>query len=94
MKKWKLGLFVVGLVLGLNAVSPSVAVTAVSSVIQNHDANITGQMKEGSLCPHPVASADVVMVYDRNAIRKYDISEAIEYYKNSSYYTFKSTAGR
>lgn len=28
MKKWKLGLFVVGLVLGLNAVSPSVAVTA------------------------------------------------------------------
>lgn len=67
-------------------------VAAVSSAAPNHDANATVQAKEGTLCPPSSSSArtDIVMVYDRNAIRKYDISEAIEYYKNSSYYTFKS----
>jgi len=73
-----------------------VAVVAVSSVVLNHDANITGQTKEAAACPQTIPSAtgsDVVLVYDRNAIRKYDISEAIEYYKKSPYYSFKSTTG-
>ncbi|MCK9371959.1 MAG: hypothetical protein M0P91_02085 [Sulfuricurvum sp.] len=63
---------------------------AISSAAPNHDTNATGEMKEAKGC----SASNIVVIYDRNAIRKYDISEAIEYYKNSSYYTFKSTAGR
>lgn len=76
--------------------TPSVVAThnetaaAVSSAAPNHDSNATVEAKEGMVSPRASASANIVMVYDRNAIRKYDISEAIEYYKNSSYYTFKS----
>lgn len=33
-----------------------------------------------------------VLIYDRNLIRKSDIHEAIEYYKNSPYHTFRPVA--
>lgn len=33
-----------------------------------------------------------VLIYDRNLIRKSDIHEAIEYYKNSPYHTFRPIA--
>lgn len=37
----------------------------------------------------PCENATTVYLYDRNLARKSDISEAIEYYKNSPYHTFR-----
>ena len=44
----------------------------------------------GSECDKPSATTVAsVYLYDRNLARKSDIHEAIEYYKNSPYYSFK-----
>lgn len=40
-------------------------------------------------CPAPKTT---VVIYDRNLMRKSDISEAIEYYKNSPYHIFRPVA--
>lgn len=65
---------------------PSSAVAAVA-VEKKEDAAVN--------CPAPapkvaLPGSETVVIYDRNAMRKNDISEAIEYYKNSPYYSFRS----
>lgn len=42
--------------------------------------------------PSEKANQTAVFIYDRNLVRKSDIHEAIEYYRNSPYHTFKPIA--
>jgi hypothetical protein len=86
-------------------VSTHTSVTSASSAVDTNSHTVTAaspvvaaavDKKEESTvaCPAPVnvAPTAVVVIYDRNAMRKNDISQAIEYYKNSPYYTFRPVA--
>jgi len=86
-----------------DAANPNVkAVAAVAAASQDAQAKaavVAVQKKEelpvtqpASVAAAKTAPAQVVVVYDRNAVRKCDISEAIEYYKHSPYHTFQPVA--
>lgn len=47
------------------------------------------EMKMEPCKVQPCENSTTVYLYDRNLARKSDISEAIEYYKNSPYHTFR-----
>lgn len=50
----------------------------------------SGKKTETVSAPEPIHTA--IVVYDRNIARKSDIHEAIEYYKNSPYHSFRPVA--
>lgn len=66
--------------------SPSVAIAEIAAAEKNVD---KAEPCKAQPCKN-VSSA--VYIYDRNIGRKSDISEAIEFYKNSPYYSFRPVA--
>lgn len=63
----------------------SAPVAEKKEVITVAEATVTPQLPKCN-------SNNAVMVYDRNAIRKSDLAEAMEYYRNSPYHTFQPVA--
>lgn len=66
------------------AVATTPAVVAVAAVVE----------KKEDCTPRLISAAptEPVVIYDRNAMRKNDISEAIEFYKTSPYHSFRPVA--
>lgn len=73
--------------------APVVMATASPAAVAAVAAAVEKKEESTANCPKISSSAgETVVIYDRNAMRKSDISEAIEYYKNSPYYTFRPVA--
>lgn len=82
----------------INASVSPVAVKAIQAEAEKPKETAASAMA----APAPLPAAEVkssidsvhstVLIYDRNCIRKSDIHEAIEYYKNSPYHTFRPVA--
>lgn len=81
----------------------TVSVSAVAAQVINSESEKPKETAVSTLAiPAPLPAQEVkssvdsvhttVLVYDRNCIRKSDIHEAIEYYKNSPYHTFRPVA--
>jgi uncharacterized membrane protein len=66
--------------------SPSVAIAEIAAA-EKSDAN--AEPCKAQPCKN---ISSTVYIYDRNIGRKSDISEAIEFYKNSPYYSFRPVA--
>lgn len=66
--------------------SPSVAIAEIAAAEKN------GEKAEPCKAQPCKNVSSTVYIYDRNIGRKSDISEAIEFYKNSPYYSFRPVA--
>jgi hypothetical protein len=66
------------------------AVSAVPTTVKNETAAIVNSLKSEPCKSAPCEKvSSAVYVYDRNIARKSDLHDAIEYYKNSPYHSFK-----
>lgn len=73
-------------------VAPATAPIAVATTPTVASVAATVEKKE-ECAPHLTAApSETVVIYDRNAMRKNDISEAIEFYKTSPYHSFRPVA--
>jgi hypothetical protein len=66
--------------------SPSVAIAEIAAAEKN---NVKAEPCKAQPCER---GSSTVYIYDRNIGHKSDISEAIEFYKNSPYYSFRPVA--
>ena len=68
-----------------------VAVVEPKEAIKKEETKSVPPKEEKEAAPD-LKSSTAIFIYDRNMARKSDIHEAIEYYKNSPYHTFRPVA--
>ncbi len=75
-------------------VTPTTAPVAVVATTPVVAAVAAAVEKKEECAPRVISAAptEPVIIYDRNAMRKNDISEAIEFYKTSPYHSFRPVA--